>query len=217
MVVALVADAGTGLGQSVRVTYLHTQQLINEITPDEPRSCCHQCFTGTTGWSVRRDAHQPRRVDRDDHLAASGRVAWLQARRPTRSTSRARSGDTAENHVRYQQHSPLPGRLRAPSRSTLQATRVADAMCTTVATSSRGGGIAVWERQSWWALPATTFRPGTILGSHGHSHTRAINSCQRRESNRSGLPPVRAPGVGGKERGRHWRSPTRRETALRLP
>jgi hypothetical protein len=84
-------------------------------------------------------------------------------------------------------------------------------------TSSRGGGIAVRERQSWWALPATTSRPGTILGSHGHSHTRAINSCQRRESNRSGLPPVRAPGVGGKERGRHWRSPTRRETALRLP
>ena len=36
IVVALVADAGTGLGQSVRVMCLRTQQLINEITPDEP-------------------------------------------------------------------------------------------------------------------------------------------------------------------------------------
>jgi len=35
IVVALVADTGTGPGQSVRVICT-PQQLINEITPDEP-------------------------------------------------------------------------------------------------------------------------------------------------------------------------------------
>ena len=197
IVVALVADTGTGPGQSVRVI----------CTPN----------SSSMRSRLMSQILLPPMLYRKDRVVSSTRCAPATSSSSARP-SRARSGDTAENHVRYQQHSALPGRRsgRPPGRRCAQPVE-RDAMCATVATSSRGGGIAVWERQSWWALPATTFRPGTILGSHGHSHTRAINSCQRRESNRSGLPPVRAPGVGGKERGRHWRSPTRRETALRLP
>ena len=104
-----------------------------------------------------------------------GRLATT-ARRPTRSTSRARSGDTTANHVKCQQHSLLPGRRsgRPPGRRWAQP--VERMLC-----------VQQWQprRRVVVALPGSGNRGGRYRRRHlGQEqfweYTRAINSCQRR-------------------------------------
>ena len=116
IVVALVADAGTGLGQSVRVMYLRTQQLINESTPDEPDPAATNALQEGLGGQF-----DEMRTSHVEFIGTPSRGFWTGAwfgKKTDPVTSRARSGDTAENHVRYQQHSSLPGRRsgRPPGR-----------------------------------------------------------------------------------------------------